>query len=255
MRDRIGFVGRAKWGAHPPRRLPASKPDPFFYGLILCRSQVCGFQRRCVVWILDRPKCCYYLTSSPLSKQTGSCFAANKHFKTHLSSYYNERNIERILKHLAELKVIRIDRSEGIRLIYPLVGLPDNLSASPTKVTDEPTKVLDIPTKQPDIENKENKGETKTVSTPVAPTRNTVSVPKPLYNFTDHVWNNIPDSKVEEWNLAFPACDIELELRRMAVWLEANPTKRKSNYARFIANWLTKTQDKGGDKAWPKWKK
>ncbi|GAH01811.1 unnamed protein product, partial [marine sediment metagenome] len=29
-------------------------------------------------------------------------------------------------------------------------------------------------------------------------------------------------------------------------WLLANPDKRKKNYRRFIVNWLTRTQDKGG---------
>jgi hypothetical protein len=80
----------------------------------------------------------------------------------------------------------------------------------------------------------------------IALTRNTVSMPKPVFNFDDKLWDNISNEKVGEWQLAFPACDVELELRRMGEWLLANPTKRKSNYARFIFNWLTKTQDKGG---------
>ena len=34
----------------------------------------------------------------------------------------------------------------------------------------------------------------------------------------------------------------------MREWLLANPSKKKKNYRRFITNWLTRTQDKGGSK-------
>lgn len=89
---------------------------------------------------------------------------------------------------------------------------------------------------------------------------NTVSASTPLqlpkrkpalsvqFNFSTRLWENIPDEKVKEWSEAFPACKVERELTKMAEWLEANPTKRKSNYARFIFNWLTKSQDRGGTK-------
>jgi hypothetical protein len=34
----------------------------------------------------------------------------------------------------------------------------------------------------------------------------------------------------------------------MSAWLAANPARaRKSNYERFITNWLAREQDKGGD--------
>ena len=46
------------------------------------------------------------------------------------------------------------------------------------------------------------------------------------------------------WNKAFPAVDVKIELAKAEAWLIANPKNRKSNYARFILNWLTKAQDK-----------
>jgi len=48
------------------------------------------------------------------------------------------------------------------------------------------------------------------------------------------------------WKKAYPACDILLCLRQMREWLLSNPSKRKKNYRRFITNWLTRTQEKGG---------
>jgi len=35
----------------------------------------------------------------------------------------------------------------------------------------------------------------------------------------------------------------------MKEWLLSNPKKRKKNYRRFITNWLTRSQEKGGTKS------
>lgn len=61
-------------------------------------------------------------------------------------------------------------------------------------------------------------------------------------------WKNIKEEDRAKWKQAFPACDIELELLQMAEWVKANPTKKKSNWRRFIINWLTRRQDQGGTK-------
>jgi uncharacterized protein YdaU (DUF1376 family) len=45
---------------------------------------------------------------------------------------------------------------------------------------------------------------------------------------------------------AFPACDVVGEIMRAAVWLQANPGKRKRNNYRFVTNWLTRQQERGG---------
>lgn len=66
------------------------------------------------------------------------------------------------------------------------------------------------------------------------------------FNFESRKWENIKIEDKSGWLAAYPACDIELELYKMREWLLANPDKRKKNYRRFIVNWLTRTQDKGG---------
>ncbi len=43
---------------------------------------------------------------------------------------------------------------------------------------------------------------------------------------------------------AFPAIDVDAEARRAALWLVANPANRKSNYTRFLTNWMSRAQDK-----------
>lgn len=51
---------------------------------------------------------------------------------------------------------------------------------------------------------------------------------------------------VERWSRLYPAVDVLQELRKMAGWLDANPTRRKTRagVARFITGWLAREQDK-----------
>ncbi len=41
---------------------------------------------------------------------------------------------------------------------------------------------------------------------------------------------------------AFPHLDVEEEIRKAELWLYANPAKRKSNYERFLINWLSRAE-------------
>ena len=68
------------------------------------------------------------------------------------------------------------------------------------------------------------------------------------FNFETLAWEGISEQKTSLWNKAYPACDINQELTAMAAWLVANPAQRKVNYERFIVNWLSKTQQRGGNK-------
>ncbi len=49
----------------------------------------------------------------------------------------------------------------------------------------------------------------------------------------------MPDD-IESWRQAYPGIDVMVELRKMGVWLNANPSKRKTRRGinRFIVNWL-----------------
>lgn len=70
-------------------------------------------------------------------------------------------------------------------------------------------------------------------------------VPKVIWN--DSKFDGVTDEDKRAWSLAYPACDIDLCLLQMGEWLRANPTKaRRSNWRRFITNWLTRQQDQGG---------
>jgi len=65
--------------------------------------------------------------------------------------------------------------------------------------------------------------------------------------FKEGVWGNITADNMKSWAEAYPACDLKIELAKMREWLIANPTKAvKSNWRRFITNWLSRSQDRGG---------
>ena len=68
------------------------------------------------------------------------------------------------------------------------------------------------------------------------------------FDFEKRKFLNITIEDKAGWLDAYPACDIDQELRKMREWLLANPEKRKKNYRRFIVNWLVKAQDRGGTK-------
>ena len=52
---------------------------------------------------------------------------------------------------------------------------------------------------------------------------------------------------VEKWKELYPAVNVEQELRAMEGWLDANPTKRKTERGikRFVNSWLARAQDRG----------
>lgn len=60
----------------------------------------------------------------------------------------------------------------------------------------------------------------------------------------------VTEDQVNRWEELFPAVDVMQELRNMAAWCEANPQKRKtkSGIVRFITGWLSKEQNKGGNR-------
>jgi len=45
----------------------------------------------------------------------------------------------------------------------------------------------------------------------------------------------------DKYNAAYSGVHVLGELKKMQVWLEANPARRKKNVKRFIVNWLAKT--------------
>lgn len=69
------------------------------------------------------------------------------------------------------------------------------------------------------------------------------------FSFSEGEFEGIEGDDFYAWAKAYPACDVKAELLKMAEWIKANPAKgKKSNYRRFITNWLSRQQDRGGSK-------
>lgn len=57
---------------------------------------------------------------------------------------------------------------------------------------------------------------------------------------------NVWESKLKEWQDAYPAIDVKQQLREMKAWLVANPSNKKTlkGVQRFVVSWLGREQDK-----------
>jgi len=56
------------------------------------------------------------------------------------------------------------------------------------------------------------------------------------------------DEQVIAWEHAYPEIDVFAEMNQMAVWLDSNPGKRKTErgMARFVNSWLSRANRNGG---------
>ena len=62
----------------------------------------------------------------------------------------------------------------------------------------------------------------------------------------DQTLYEISKSQVSEWSQAYPAVDVRQELKKLKVWLDANPTRKKTRNGinRAIISWLSRAQDR-----------
>lgn len=69
------------------------------------------------------------------------------------------------------------------------------------------------------------------------------------FDFKTGEWHGITNEQRAIWAKAYPAVDLEADLAKAAAWCVANPKEgTKSNYGRFLANWFSRTQDRGGNR-------
>lgn len=57
-------------------------------------------------------------------------------------------------------------------------------------------------------------------------------------------WENIAPEDRAVWARAYPAIDVDSELVAALAWVRANPANKKSNYRKFLTNWLKRSQDR-----------
>lgn len=66
----------------------------------------------------------------------------------------------------------------------------------------------------------------------------------PAISFDGISFQNISPEQISLWCEAYPAVDVKAEILKAAAWLDANPLNRKSDYKRFLNNWLSRSQDR-----------
>jgi hypothetical protein len=55
---------------------------------------------------------------------------------------------------------------------------------------------------------------------------------------------SVPDLLRGQWASAYQALDVDAELAKAGAWLISNPKNQKHNYARFLTNWMQRSQDR-----------
>ena len=71
---------------------------------------------------------------------------------------------------------------------------------------------------------------------------------KIFFDFSLGEFLNIQEKDIKIWSEAYPKCKFNIELKKMAAWLMADPKRKKTQYKKFINGWLSRTQDSGGTK-------
>ena len=105
-------------------------------------------------------------------------------------------------------------------------------------ITEASQKTSSNPQSQPQSQPQKGSAEPEAASTPSGL----------IMILNDKSEYDVPHKDIERWSDLYRAVDVEDELRKMIAWLEANPIKRKTRRGinRFIVNWLSRQQDKGG---------
>lgn len=69
------------------------------------------------------------------------------------------------------------------------------------------------------------------------------SIKKEKIEFTENHFLNIPDDLKEKWKSIAPGISVDLEITKAEAWVLSNPKLKKSNWSRFLTNWIVRAQD------------
>jgi len=104
------------------------------------------------------------------------------------------------------------------------------------KTTTAASREINLP---PEEEQDAGRHQPKPVARVKSPARKHIE-----FDYETGRFRHVLSELVAKWQEAYPAVDVLSELHRMEAWASANPVNRKSNWQRFIVNWLTKSQDR-----------
>ncbi len=159
-------------------------------------------------------------------------------------------NITGMLHDLSKIGWIRAGKTASGEAVDKIVNFLDHQRINkPTKskydinsiiwseFTDESVKTPEL---LPEDYARERKGKERKGGTTSA-----ASKPEkpPTVEFTETAFT-VPPQILTVWKSAYPAVDVEIEIQAAAAWILSNPKNRKSNWSRFLTNWLKRAQDR-----------
>jgi len=66
---------------------------------------------------------------------------------------------------------------------------------------------------------------------------------KEKVEFANSLFQNIPETLMSKWKESCPGIDIKREIAKAEAWVISNPKLKKSNWSRFLTNWMVRAQD------------
>lgn len=115
----------------------------------------------------------------------------------------------------------------------------------PTGLEENPKNPLVFLETQKSQEKEKDKEKKEKISTDVDIQKKATVISLALNDGTEY---GVEQESIDKWASLYPAVDVMQELRKMAGWLDANRTRRKTRRGieKFINGWLAREQDKGG---------
>lgn len=158
-----------------------------------------------------------------------------------------------VLKRLEVKGLVIKNQGSGVVSRYTLVGVAGREGTSGEKHTSTSGEKHTSVEKRTSGENHHQPVGKSTLEPKREPRRNSedslrssssFAVSEKISLSADGIWEQISTTQRELWSRAYPALSLDAELASAAAWIVANPANRKSNYARFITNWLKRAQDR-----------
>jgi hypothetical protein len=69
-------------------------------------------------------------------------------------------------------------------------------------------------------------------------------IKKEKIEFQENHFVNIPDAFMEKWKSIAPGISVRQEITKAEAWVLSNPKLKKSNWSRFLTNWIVRAQDR-----------
>lgn len=69
------------------------------------------------------------------------------------------------------------------------------------------------------------------------------SIKKEKVEFINSLFQNIPENLLLKWKESCPGINIKQEIAKAEAWVLSNPKLKKSNWSRFLTNWMVRAQD------------